>query len=213
MNIHRLIALTGGLPYFDMQTIAQLSGETRHTLRIQLSRWIKRGRLVPLRRGMYALGSAFRRRPISAAALANSLYSPSYLSFQWALGFHGLIPEMVVTYTSATTRAPRTFQNEFGKFRYKHVKNDFFFGYETMKIDEQRVQVALPEKALLDFWHSEPGEWTEERMRSMRFQAFDVVSMKRLNEFVKRWDSPRLIRALVQWRALMKTEMKGVRPL
>ncbi|MEI6809150.1 MAG: hypothetical protein WCN95_10550 [bacterium] len=213
MNIERLISLAGLMPYIDIQALAQLSGEPRHTLRVQLCRWAKAGRIVPLRRGMYALGEVYRRRKISAGALANGLYSPSYLSFQWALGFHGLIPEMVVTYTSATTRGPRTFQNELGKFRYRHIKKDFFFGYETVKIDNERVQVATPEKALLDLWHSEPGEWTEERMESMRFQGLDTVSLARLEKFAERWDSPRLIRAVVQWRAFVKTEYKGVKVL
>ena len=117
---------------------------------------------------------------------------------------------MVVTYTSATTRSPRTFRNEFGKFKYKHIKKTFFFGYEAVEIDHQQAQVAMPEKALLDFWHSESGEWTEERMDSMRFQGFDVVSLKRLEAFARRWDSPRLIRAVVNWRAFVKTETKGV---
>src|SRR3989339_2002390 len=211
MNIDSLIALTGGLPYFDLQAIAQLSGEPRHTLRVQLCRWAKLGKIVPLRRGMYALGTGYRRHSISPAALANRLISPSYLSFQWALGYYGLIPEMVITYTSATTRMPRTFQNEFGKFKYKHIKRDFFFGYQAVEIDHQQVQVAMPEKALLDFWHSEPGEWTEERMDSMRFQGFDMVSLKRLEEFAKRWDSPRLIRAVINWRVFVRMETKGVK--
>jgi hypothetical protein len=71
----------------------------------------------------------------------------------------------------------------------------------------------MPEKALLDFWHSEPGEWTEERMGSMRFQGFDGVSLKRLEEFAERWDSPRLIRAVINWSAFVKTEAKGVKVL
>jgi predicted transcriptional regulator of viral defense system len=213
MNIERLMTLTGMLPYFDLQALAQLSGEPRHTLRVQLCRWVKRGKIVPLRRGMYAFGARYRHHPISAATLANTLLSPSYLSFQWALGYHGLIPERVVTYTSATTRSPRTFQNEFGKFRYKHIKKDFFFGYEAVEVDHHRAQVAMPEKALLDFWHSEPGEWTEERMESMRFQGFAAVSQKRLEAFAERWDSPRLMRAVVKWKAFVKTETKGIKML
>ncbi len=213
MTLERLIASVGLLPYFDLQTIAQLSDESRHTLRVQLSRWIKRGKIVSLRRGMYALGPGYRRRPVGAVVLANALHSPSYLSFQWALGFHGLIPDMVVTYTSATTRAPRTFQNDFGKFRYKHIKQEFFFGYEAIEVDHERAQVAVPEKALLDFWHSESGEWTQDRMDSMRFQGFSAVSFRRLKEFAERWNSPRLIRAVAAWKAFAGTQTKGDRVL
>jgi predicted transcriptional regulator of viral defense system len=56
------------------------------------------------------------------AVLASQIYRPSYLSFHWALGYYGLIPERAVVYTSATTRVPRRFENALGRFRYIHVK-------------------------------------------------------------------------------------------
>ena len=34
--------------------------------------------------------------------VADAIYSPSYLSFDYALSYYGLIPEMVYIYTSAT---------------------------------------------------------------------------------------------------------------
>ena len=55
-------------------------------------------------RGMYTFADRYRRVPVSPAALANALYSPSYVSGLWALGFYGLIPEGVSSYTSVTTR-------------------------------------------------------------------------------------------------------------
>lgn len=213
MNFESLISLVGSVPYFDLQTVVQLSGESRPTLRIQLHRWCALGKVTPLRRGMYALGLKYRHVQIGAGALANGLYGPSYLSFQWALGWYGMIPEMVVTYTSATTRSPRVFRNELGTFSYKHMKTDFFFGYRAVEIDGMQVHVATPEKALLDFWSSEPGEWTEERMASMRFQGFEKIGTKRLNDFSARWNSPRLIRAVNSWKAYVKTETRGSRVL
>ena len=117
---------------------------------------------------MYALGEPYRRTALHAAALANKLHSPSYLSLQWALSYHGLIPEGVPAYTSITTRVGRSFSNPIGEFIYTHIKLPAFFGYSAQQIDGQDTMVAVPEKALLDVWYQGKGEWTCRRMEQMR---------------------------------------------
>ncbi len=213
MKLRDIIATTGNLPYFDLATLAQFSNEPRASLRMQLSRLIKRGSLRALRRGMYVLGEPYRKATPNPALLANRIYAPSYLSFQWALGFYGLIPEKVMTYTSATPRVPRVFDNEFGRFQYRHIKPPCFAGYQAAEIDRQRVLIAAPEKALVDLWHIETGEWSADRMAGMRFQNVEQVSLKKLDSCVAMYRSPRLVRAARVWRAYVKSETKGWRSL
>jgi len=213
MRFEQLIAAVRSMPYFDLPTVVQLSGEIRQSLRMQLSRLVRQGKIKSLRRGMYALGEPYRKVNPNPAMLANRIYTPSYLSFHWALGYYGLIPEKVVLYTSATARVPRLFENEFGRFQYKHIKPDCFAGYQTVEIDGQKVLIAVPEKALLDLWHIEDGEWTTERMAGMRFQNFEMVSLKKLSRYAEMFQSPRLVRAVRNWRAYAKTEMEGVKEL
>ena len=213
MKLADIASATRNMPYFDFATIAQLSGEPRQSLRMQLSRLVRQGKLKSLRRGMYALGEPYRKMSPNLAMLANRIYTPSYLSFHWALGYYGLIPEKVVLFTSATTRVPRLFENEFGSFQYKHIKPDCFAGYQAVEIDRQKVLIATPEKALLDLWHIENGEWTIERMTGMRFQNFEMILLKKLNRYAGIFQSPRLIRAVRNWRAYVKAEMEGVKEL
>jgi len=213
MRFEQLVSAIRNMPYFDFATIAQLSGEPRQSLRMQLSRLIKQGKIKSLRRGMYALGEPYRKVNPNPAMLANRIYTPSYLSFHWALGYYGLIPEKVVLFTSATARVPRLFKNEFGSFQYKHIKPDCFAGYQTVEIDRQKVLIAAPEKALLDLWHIENREWTTERMAGMRFQNFEMILLKKLNRYAEMFQSPRLIRAVRNWRAYVKAEMKGMKQL
>jgi predicted transcriptional regulator of viral defense system len=188
--------------YFDIAMAAQMSGERRHTLTTQLHRWCKAGKLVPLRRGMYAFADQVRRGAVNPAELANHLYKPSYLSTYWALGYYGLIPERVVAFTSVTTRVPREFENALGLFRYSNLKRDAFFGYVSTSMDGAKVLLAEPEKALLDLWHLEKGEWDRARMTAMRFQSTDVVDRKRLQDYAARFEAPRLRRAVDTWQSL-----------
>ncbi|MFO7821976.1 MAG: hypothetical protein R6V56_08005 [Lentisphaeria bacterium] len=209
MNFNALLKLIGKRPWFDLATVVQIADEPREQLQTQLYRWCRAGKLLPLRRGMYAFAEEYRRVSIAPAELANDLYSPSYLSLQWALSYYGLIPEKAVTFTSVTTRQTKRFRNDFGMFTYRHLKPDVFFGAQALRMNGHDVRIAKPEKALLDLWYLEPGNWSRERMAEMRFQNMDILDLKCLAEFALRWASPKLdkaVRAFVQNTA---EEMEG----
>jgi predicted transcriptional regulator of viral defense system len=206
MKFEELLGLVGALPWFDLAAVVQLAGEQRKTVLQQLHRFSKTGRIVPLRRGIYAVAEPYRRAVVQPAELAGALYRPSYLSERWALSFHGIIPEGVPVHTSVTTRATKRFDNEFGQFVYRTVKQPLFFGYEPLHLMGRRVNVATKEKALVDLWHLDAGEWTVERTREMRFSASEVVSKARLGDLVTRLGKPRIERAYRAFCAVMAEE-------
>lgn len=191
-------------PIFDIATVSQISDKPKQNVRVQLHRWIKRGRLLPLRRGMYTLADRYRRQELSPLFVANEIYRPSYLSGLWVLSFFGLIPEMVTTYTSVTPRVPRSFNNHFGAYRYSHVKQGLFFGFGRKEVQGNQIWMADPEKALLDYWHLESGEWTKERLMTMRFQQGDIIELQKLLDYAGRFSSPRLLRTVQNWTAVVE---------
>lgn len=209
MEYDALVNLTAAMPCFDLALLTQAFDDRRDAIRVQLSRWMKQGKVIGLRRGMYTLSDTYRRAPLFPAALANQLYRPSYLSGLWALGHYDLIPERVVRFTSVTSRVPRRFENLFGVFDYRNIKQDCFFGFTTVSHAGQDVLIAGPEKALLDHWHLTGGEWTPERLEEMRYQHVDRVSQRRLRDYAGRFRSPRLKRAVNQWLTLASTMEKG----
>ena len=209
MKFGELLRLLEGRSWFDLASVVQLSDQSRSGLVAQLHRWSKAGKLISLRRGMYALSEEYRRSPIYSVQLANEIHSPSYLSTHWALGFYGLIPEKTVTYTSVTSRNPKTFSNDFGTFSYRHVKPSFFFGYRQVEMDGANVWVAEPEKALLDLWHLESGAWTKPRLMEMRFQNMEGIDLDRLTKFSERFRSPRLMQTVRNWNTLVVEEQRG----
>lgn len=199
MKLDSLLELVGGLPWFDLATLVQLTDERRATLVNQLHRFSRAGKVVPLRRGMYVLAERYRRVAVNPAELAGAIYRPSYLSRVWALSYHGVIPEKVAVYTSVTTRSPARFTNAFGEYEYRNVKRAMFGGYQAATIDGRRVLIASPEKALLDHWHLEPGEWTEDRMRQLRLDPSGGVDPAALEAMAREAKKPRLTRAFVAW--------------
>ena len=201
--------MVGAMPHFDLPLLVQAFDDPRESIRVQLSRWAQQGKVIGLRRGFYTLSEPYRRVPVSPAALANALYRPAYLSGLWALGFYDLIPERVHWLTSVTTRPPQRFENPFGLFDYRNIKQASFFGYRTVRDGTVDILVADPEKALLDHWHLNEGEWTDGRLEEMRYQNVERVDAERLRAYAARYRSPRLERAVGQWMAFATAAQEG----
>ena len=210
MKFNTLLSTFGHLSFFDLSTVLQMLGGERASVRVQLSRWLRAGKLLSLRRGLYAFADPYRKIAVHPLDLANQLYKPSYLSSLWVLGFMGLIPEKVVTYTSITPRVPRRFANAFGRFHYSNIKQSYFFGFSKKSIQGMSVWMAEPEKALLDLWHLNKGPWSLPRMQEMRFQNVELVDLDRLKIYAARFNAPRLTAAVGHWCAMAGEEVDSV---
>lgn len=106
------------------------------------------GILYRLTRGIYETN-----RNVNPCFLASSILSPSYLSFDWALSYYGLIPEKVVAITSASlnVRKNKTFNNIFGRYEYSDVPSNVFSeGLTYLENGEYIVKIATKEKAICD---------------------------------------------------------------
>jgi len=115
----------------------------------QVAFWLKKGYLEKIRDGLYIL-SKFKDE-INPMVLAGKIYDPSYLSLEFALNYHGIIPDIPGTYTSVAPRTTKYFKNRFGNFTYQKIKSDFFNGYETRNEKNISFNIATPEKALVDY--------------------------------------------------------------
>ena len=166
-------------PLIESSTFA-LTAADPNQLRFQVSYWQKRGYLHALKRGIYVLDARYRKAELSPLSVANYLVEPSYLSLEFALSYHGLIPEQARVYTSVTTKHTRTFTNVLGTFAYRTLKRSLFFGYEPRQAGTQEVLIATPEKALLDYLYLNAGslDATAEQVESLRLQNLEALSWK-----------------------------------
>lgn len=112
-----------------------------------LERYTKKGVLLRLKGGVYVL----KNNPPSGYLIANKLYEPSYLSFETALSYYNLIPEIVYSYTSATTRGTREYLAGDAHYFYHKIKKPAFTGYRLTTIAGEAVLLAEKEKALADY--------------------------------------------------------------
>lgn len=114
----------------------------------KICREVKNGNLIKIINGLYETDSN-----INGYLLAGSIYGPSYLSFDFALYYYGLIPEKVTAFTSATfdKKKKKMYENQFGVFLYRDVPSNVYpLGINLIEENGYIYQIATPEKALCD---------------------------------------------------------------
>lgn len=181
----------------ETQEVAVWFDEPLRQIQVRLSRWVAQKKLIQLRKGKYLLPDRYRRKKISHYSLSNYIYSPSYISLESALEYHGLIPEKVVEVQGVTPRLTKTWSTPLGRFTYQHIKQERFFGYQSETLSmEDTFQCALPEKALIDLFYLRKGEWSETRIRELRLQNPGKIDCERVKEFGRCMRSNKIQRAI-----------------
>lgn len=148
--LERRLDIFGSVPFSHGAVLPLLEGYRRPNDKI--AEWLKQGVLVPLKRGLYVLGSAWREGELSLPLVANRLYGPSCISLDYALSWHGLVPERVHELTSVCMRRGCVLENALGRFSYATLPRDLFsVGMQQVVVSDQvAFLMAGPEKALCD---------------------------------------------------------------
>jgi predicted transcriptional regulator of viral defense system len=206
MKWQALLALVADEALFSSALL--LAGDVSAVLvRLQLSRWVKTGRLLQLRRGLYALSPTWRKVEPHPFLIANRLRRGSYVSLQSALAYHGVIPEHVPMVTSVGPGRPGTVRTPLGAFQFNHLAGTLLFGYSRVEIaSRQFAFVASPEKALLDLVHLTPGSDSSGFLQELRLQNPASISLSTLDRLAQRSGKPKLVRAARLVRPLLAAE-------
>jgi len=175
--------------------ISSLEGASIDTcsLRENINKWNKKGYIYRLKNNLYTLNDNDRKTGVSRSFIANYIYTPSYVSLEYAMYTYGLIPENVYEMTSVSTLKTAKFKNHFGVFSYSNIKPDLFFGYAAHK-DENKMSVvmATPEKAMLDYIYlrfcrrKAQGD-IESFVDKNRIQNLKTLDRKKYNEYVLKY--------------------------
>lgn len=171
------------LPFFETKELRVVFGAdfTRGML-VNLKNWVNKGHVSMLRRGLYVMTEEGENSdPIM---FATKMYAPSYISMEKALSFYGIIPEAVFTVTSVTTRKTKKFKTKFGIFGYQKIKREAYGGYETRQVGKISFNIALPEKAMVDFLYLNRNilDGSREQFEGYRFNEefpFDAQKLLR----------------------------------
>ncbi len=195
MKFVSLLEKVSDLPVFTVRFLS--AGGNLAQIRLQINRWVKDGKIIRLHKGLYTLAEPYRKVASEPFSIANSLRQASYISLHSALSWYAMIPEFVPAVTSITTGRPQTIETPLGRFEFRHVSKKYFWGYQQVELKfGQTAFIAYPEKALLDLIYLTPGGDEIEFIEGLRLQNFEQIDKTVLREFVERFQSPKLNRAL-----------------
>lgn len=140
----------------------------------------KKGILVKIKRGLYT-DDLYNDKEV----IANICYSPSYISFEYALSYYGVIPEYVSTFTSATfgKKNNKIYRMKDATFDYQSVPDEVFpMGVLLMKNSKGiSYKFASKEKALCDLLYS---KYPVRSIKDLKMLLFEDMRIDE-DEFLK----------------------------
>lgn len=140
--------------------------------RDKLAHMVKKKECIPVIQGLYETNPT-----TPGYRLANTICSPSYLSFEFALSYHGLIPEAVYNFTSATfeKKKKKEFKTPFGTFTYRDVPSAAYpYGIECVSENGYTFQIASPEKALCDELYIQSPVTSQRGLKELLFDGLRI---------------------------------------
>jgi len=170
----------------DIRSLFRVSAVAASAL---LHRYKKQGFILQLKKGSYAFPDVLP----PDVYVASKLYTPSYISLEFALSYHGVIPETVYEITSVTTKATRRFEALGKVFSYRKIKRIAYTGYEIQKQKGLSFNIASAEKAFVDinYLRSIKGQkpisrFNKEKINPTRAVKYaSLFSNKKLTSIIK----------------------------
>ena len=182
------------LTYFTTPYLMSLFASYKSP-RDKIKHLTKNGDLIHIKQGLYILGQNYNRK-YSRETISGMLYGPSAISMEYALSFHGLIPERVEIITCICFKRDKSFNTPIGMFSYKYLPTrKYTIGIEYHRTKLGNFFMASPEKALCDKVYFSTIKYRSEvpcylleelRIDIMQLQKLNISLLTRLSEIYKR---------------------------
>jgi len=171
--------------------------------RDKITNLLRQKAIIRVKKGIYVFGPKYARRPFSREILANMIYGPSCISLDFALHYHGLIPERVEAVTSVTSGRGRRFVTPVGLFIYRQIPPPAFpVGIDQVQLEGGRsFLMAVPEKALADKIQDDRGTGIRSQEDMQRYltqnlridaESLEKLRIETLSILAKRYRSRKL---------------------
>ena len=174
----KTIELKNALPLsiFSHEMISSVLEKSFSNVNEKISNLVKNADLIRLKKGFYTFSKPYQTKQIDLISVANSLYTPSYISFDYALSYYGMIPERVSEITSATCKNEKLFETPIGRFSYKRVRLEAYsLGVDWIYDDIEGGRfIATAEKALCDKIKYDRGIGTLTQASMIEYLKYDL---------------------------------------
>ena len=165
------------VPVFSLSDLSQILSGKAYAKKL-LKKWKDNGEIQRIKKDVYT----FHEDPF---LISSFLVKPSYISSASALSYHKLITQIPKDVFCFTTKGKKQFRYH-SIIKFKHT--NYFFGFESMDYSGFKIQIATPEKAIIDSL----GIITI----SIFEDAIPSINVKIMKEYLKRIDRSSLTKRI-----------------
>ena len=175
---------------FSILDVCRVFGVGKVAAGFLLHRYVKKGYLLRVKRGLYVFPDLLPPELF----LANKIYEPSYVSGEFALSYHQVIPETVYEISSVTPKTTRRFEKLGRVYSYRKIKKSVFTGYTIEKQKGFSFLIAEPEKSFVDanYFRLRQGlepisRYDKERIQPLKALRYaELFGNRKLVNFIKK---------------------------
>jgi hypothetical protein len=128
---------------FRINDIAMLQGKIDNLLFKKLNYYVKQGKLLNPRRGIYA------KKAYKLEELACILYTPTYISLDYVFQRNSINFQFDSAITNVTYQN-REIEVDNQTIRYRQIKREILVNPAGILLNQNNINIATPERAFLD---------------------------------------------------------------
>lgn len=182
----------------DVQEVLDCSKSYAYFLLHNLTRkhWLER-----VTRGLYqfiplSYGYPERIPPANSFVIGASLVKPYYFSYYTSNSHYGFTTQMPFTLFIATTKKKPNVEWSSSAFKFITLSKRKFFGYRREKIFDTEVNMAEPEKSLVDSFDKPRYAGGIEQLTGVTWRGFRRVNREKLVKYAVKMGSHALVQRL-----------------
>lgn len=196
------------MPYFTLSQLA-LYLKDKKTATVYIDNWLKSGKIHRIAKWTYISDKKLNEfyfwwkiNSFIEFVATNLLYFPSYISFEYVLFENSILTENVYNITCISIKKTNVFQNKLGKFVYKSIKKDLFWGYKIVSKDGFLIYKATCEKALFDWFYFKRWiVWNLDYFKSLRLNI-ENIDLEKFEKIVNKYQNKKLVKVLLYLKKL-----------
>ena len=167
---------------FKLIDIAMLTGISDfQSLNKSLNYYVRTGQLIHLRKGIYA------KSAYSFEELANTIYTPSYISLQYVLQKEGVIFQYDSRITSVSYLSREIMIKDL-QLRYRKIKDTVLVNPAGLIRKDDVINYASPERAFLDLLYLDQEYYFDNINILDKQRVFEILPIYQSRALAKRVD-------------------------
>jgi predicted transcriptional regulator of viral defense system len=152
----------------------------------------KNGWFIRIKQGLYLINDSITGQfygDLPFLVISQCLFEESYVSLAYALHHYKLVEKLPETIFSISDQLSKKFSYQPYTFKIAKVNPEIYFGYHSISLQKRTIQIADPEKALLDYLYVDLNFTTPKVFYQPIKEHPEAINFEKLQQYALRFSS------------------------